>query len=85
MSHEPAGYGRTQMLAEVSHSLAQVAYVRLQLLERAFAALPGASTVDLDALANEALEEVVASRAAISREAAREALDESLARMRSGL
>lgn len=79
MSNTPPGYGRTQALAEVSHSMAQVAYVRLTLLERAFAALPGAADVDLDGLAASILAEL---KAAISPKEAGEALQESIARMR---
>lgn len=57
MSHEPPGYGRTKMLGEVSHSLAQRALTELKLLQWAFSALPGSDEVDLDQLGKRALED----------------------------
>lgn len=79
MTHDPPGYSRTQSLASVAHDMAQVAYVRLTLLERAFAALPGADQVDLEGIAASVLADL---DAAIKPEEASEALRESLARMR---
>lgn len=82
MSDTPPGYGRTQMLAEVSHTLAQRAYARLDLLERAFAALPGAAAVDLDALSARALADLIGRNPRDDGDELRETLAASVARMR---
>lgn len=80
---QPADYGRTQSLAAAGHGIAQVAFARLDVLERAFAALPGAADVDVEGLAARALADLEARHKADGFD--KEALAETVARMRGRL
>ncbi len=82
---EPSNYGRVQSLAEVSHTLVQRTYARLDLLERAFAALPGANTVDLEALASQAIADLIDRNPRDDGDEMRETLADSVKRMRGHL
>lgn len=85
MSNAPADYGRTQTLAYSGHIQGSRAYMRLALLERAFAALPGAAEVDVEGLAQQALREYVKDHPSDDGDEVRERIGESVARMRGQL
>lgn len=82
---EPKDYGRTKSLAHVGHLMGQRAYARLDLLERAFAALPGAAAVDVEGLAARAIASYIDNNPADDGDEVRERIAESVARMRGKL
>jgi hypothetical protein len=82
MSDEPADYGRTKTLAYSAHWTAARAYMRLDLIERAFAALPGAADVDVERLAEAALQDYLIDHPSDDGDEVRERIGQSVARMR---